>query len=157
MGKCYRCGEIKPLGDFAWRRKPGQHDSLCRPCRSEYGKVHYAANRERYVDQARRRKRALARERGACLIEFFRNHPSVDCAESDPVVLGFDHFSDKSFNIGSGLPYRNWQSILEEIAKCEVMCANCHRRRTARRGVHVRALLCAVIPSESGCRDSNPN
>ena len=102
-------------------------------------------------------ERWLVNAAPAYLIEFFRNHPSVDCAESDPVVLGFDHFSDKPFNIGSGLPYRNWQSILEEIAKCEVTCANCHRRRTARRGVHVRALLCAVIPSESGCRDSNPN
>ena len=120
---------------------------MCRSCRSEYGKEHYAANRQRYVDQARDRKRVLARERSAYLIGFFKDHPCCDCGESDPIVLEFDHIFGKSFNIGSALRYRNWQSILDEIAKCEVVCANCHRRRTARRGGHVRALLCAAIQS----------
>jgi hypothetical protein len=47
--------------------------------------------------------------------------------------LEFDHLRDKCFDIGQSLPYRSWQSILDEIEKCEVVCANCHRRRTARR------------------------
>ena len=48
---CGRCGEIKPADDFSWRRREkGQRDSLCRPCRSQYGKEHYPANRQRYID-----------------------------------------------------------------------------------------------------------
>ncbi len=114
---------------------------MCRPCRSAYGKEHYAAHRQRYIDRAGVLKQRLARERGAYLIEFFALHPCVDCGERDPVVLEFDHLQDKSFNIGSAIRDRNWQSILDEIAKCEVVCSNCHRRRTARRGSFTRSLL----------------
>ena len=130
------------MGAFASRRKAlGQYDSLCRPCRSAYGKEHYAANRQRYIDQARVQKQRLALERTTYLLEFFVTHPCVDCGEHDPVVLEFDHLRDKSFAIGPELSRRNWQSILDEIEKCEVVCASCHRRRTARRRGALRALL----------------
>jgi hypothetical protein len=142
LRRCGQCRELKPLSEFNWRRKAhGQRDNLCRPCRSVYKREHYLANKQRYVDQARARKRMLALERTAYLIEFFATHPCVDCQEADPVVLEFDHLADKSFDIGHELPYRKWQSILDEIAKCEVVCANCHRRRTARRRDSLRALL----------------
>jgi len=75
------------------------------------------------------------------LIDFFVEHPCSDCAEADPVVLEFDHLDDKLFNIGQSLPYRAWESILAEIAKCEVVCANCHRRRTASRAGHLRFVM----------------
>jgi hypothetical protein len=48
-------------------------------------------------------------------------------------VLEFDHLRDKAFDVAQALPYRNWPSILAEIEKRQVVCANCHRRRTARR------------------------
>ena len=75
------------------------------------------------------------------LIEFFREHPCTDCGETDPIVLEFDHLGDKEFGIAAGLRTRNWQDVLREIDKCEVVCANCHRRRTVRRGGFVRARL----------------
>ena len=140
--KCYRCGEVKPAEAFAWRRRRKlQRDSFCRPCRKAYGREHYLANRQRYVAQARMNKQRLARERTAYLLEYFDAHPCSDCGETDPTVLEFDHLRDKAFNIGQALPYRNWDSILAEIEKCEVVCANCHRRRTGRRLGSVRAIL----------------
>jgi hypothetical protein len=139
---CYRCGELKPAEDFSWRRKErGQRDSFCRPCRSAYGKEHYAANRQRYIDQAGIVKRKLARERTIYLIRYFETHPCVDCGESDPIVLEFDHIGEKSFTIGNELSRRNWRAILDEMGKCDVVCANCHRRRTGRRRGALRALL----------------
>jgi hypothetical protein len=63
-----------------------------------------------------------------------RGRTCVDCGESDPCVLDFDLTrGEKEGNIssmvGNGM---NWQRIANEIAKCEIRCANCHRRKTAR-------------------------
>jgi hypothetical protein len=142
MRRCGRCAREKPYDEFAWRRRArGQRDNYCRPCRAAYKRQHYLANRSRYIEQAQRRKRALAAERIEYLVGFLREHPCVDCGESDPVVLEFDHLRDKKFGIAQGLRDRDWQSVLDEIAKCDVVCANCHRRRTARRGGFARAVV----------------
>jgi hypothetical protein len=133
--------------EFAWRNKSKSRcDSFCRPCRADYKKAHYAANKQRYIDRAQERKRELALERTLYLIAFFRSHPCVDCGETDPVVLEFDHRRDKVFSIGMELSRRRWQSILAEIEKCDVVCANCHRRRTALRRGALRARLTTATP-----------
>ena len=117
--KCYRCGESKPTEAFATRRrKLGQLDSFCRPCRKAYGREHYLANRARYIEQARVQKQRLQLERTMYLIEYFVTHPCLDCGESDPVVLEFDHLRDKVFDIGQGLARRRWAAVLAEIEKC---------------------------------------
>jgi hypothetical protein len=61
------------------------------------------------------------------------------------VVLEFDHLRDKLFSVGQDLSRRSWSSILAEIEKCEVVCANCHRRRTARRRGALRMLLSQAV------------
>ena len=140
--RCGGCGTDKPLTEFNWRRKAqGQRDNLCRPCRAAYHRLHYERNRQRYVDQARVRKQALARARTRYLIDFFASNPCSDCGEPDPVVLEFDNLGDKLVAIVQSLPYRAWDSILAEMAKCEVVCANCHRRRTATRAGFLRAVM----------------
>jgi hypothetical protein len=58
----------------------------------------------------------------------------VDCSESDPVALDFDH--------GNGLKSRNISEMIHagvslenlklEMEKCVVRCANCHRKKTAK-------------------------
>ncbi|MDQ3934974.1 MAG: hypothetical protein M3340_10145 [Actinomycetota bacterium] len=142
--KCYRCGEVRPVDNFAWRRKRlGQRDSFCRSCRAAYGREHYLANRQRYIDQAAVSKQKIRLERTRYLVAFFENHPCVDCGEGDPIVLEFDHLDGaaKSFCIGESLLRHTWDAVLAEMAKCEVVCANCHRRRTARRRGSLRAVL----------------
>jgi hypothetical protein len=74
-------------------------------------------------------------------LDFFRDHPCADCGETDPLVLEFDHLGDKEFNIGPNLVNRSWKSVLAEIEKCDVVCANCHSRRTARRLQSIRVRL----------------
>jgi hypothetical protein len=142
MRRCGRCNEEKPFKDFAWRRKSrGQLDNYCRPCRAAYKQEHYRANRQRYIEQAGVRKKTVVVERFEYLVAYLREHPCVDCGEPDPIVLEFDHLRDKKFSISEGIQGRSWQSVLDEIAKCEVVCANCHRRRTARRGGFARAVV----------------
>ncbi len=142
MRRCGSCGANKPVEEFAWRRKAkGQRDNYCRPCRAVYKQAHYAKNRRRYIEAARERREATLAERVEFLVAYLREHPCVDCGEGDPVVLEFDHLRDKAFGIGKGFRDRNWQSVLDEMAKCEVVCANCHRRRTAKRGGFARAVV----------------
>jgi hypothetical protein len=139
MKRCSMCGETKPLDAFMWHRKAaGERDSYCRPCRSEYKKAHYAANKQRYIDNASAWNAKLAAKRMSWLLDYLAEHPCVDCGETDPVVLEFDHLRNKLFDISRGIYYKNWELLLAEIAKCEVVCANCHRRRTARRAGFAR-------------------
>lgn len=69
------------------------------------------------------------------LLAYLETHSCVDCGEADPVVLEFDHRERawKRFNVPQGLG-RPWNDVVAEIAKCDVRCANCHRRRTAKQG-----------------------
>ncbi len=142
MQKCYRCAEVKPEDEFAWRNKErNRRDSFCRPCRSAYGREHYLANKQRYIDNAAKLKKRTLMKRTRFLLDYFVAHPCIDCGETDPVVLEFDHIGEKSFCIGTALHNNAWDSILAEMAKREVVCANCHRRRTARRRGALRAVL----------------
>lgn len=101
-----------PVEEFAWRRKAkGQRDSYCRPCRSDYKQEHYAANRQRYIDAADRRRKEVIAKRVAFLVAYLRDHPCVDCGETDPIVLEFDHLRDKEFSVGKGIRDRAWRSV----------------------------------------------
>lgn len=56
----------------------------------------------------------------------------MDCQESHPpYVMDFDHLdpTQKEFDLSNGAGY-SLKRILAEIAKCEVVCSNCHRKRT---------------------------
>lgn len=64
---------------------------------------------------------------------------AAGCAEcgfrGHPAALEFDHVQGTKLNHVSKLSTHAWETIMAEIAKCDVVCANCHRLRTlARRG-----------------------
>ena len=64
-----------------------------------------------------------------------RDRPCLDCRGSfAPIVMQFDHRdgSEKAFNVGQSW-CRSVESILNEAAKCDIVCRNCHRDRTPRR------------------------
>lgn len=80
--------------------------------------------------------RTVLRERGKqYVIDYLLTHPCVDCGNDDIEVLEFDHVEPlndyKAPRVGT-LVERSLAKIDEEIAKCEVRCANCHARRTRR-------------------------
>jgi hypothetical protein len=59
-------------------------------------------------------------------------HPCIDCGETDPVVLEFDHKNpaEKRHNISALIMAGNSiKRLMSEIEKCDVRCSNCHRRR----------------------------
>ena len=56
----------------------------------------------------------------------------ADCGNDNPMVLEFDHVRGKKKNNISNMvkSYYSWRSISDEINKCDIVCANCHKIRT---------------------------
>lgn len=76
------------------------------------------------------------------LVKYLQQHPCVDCGETNPLVLEFDHIKGKNFNISNH--YKNnlsWEAIEKEISRCEVRCANCHRIKSAIENKHLKAKI----------------
>jgi hypothetical protein len=96
-------------------------------------------NRAYYLKKARRRNAVLEGVHRRQVLNYLMNHPCVDCGESDAICLEFDHVrGKKKGNIARMLGNYGWPTIEKEIAKCEVRCANCHRRKTARQRGYYR-------------------
>lgn len=91
----------------------------------------YVANKQVYLD--RNKKRLQERREKIAQI---KRVPCVDCGGRFPsFVMDFDHRDGdgKLGNISGVLAVWSWTRILAEIEKCDVVCANCHRIRSARR------------------------
>lgn len=133
---CTRCGQRKPASDFPPRRRGDTRlQAWCRACFAAVGAAYYAANREREIARIMRNKRPAVEAALSLVDAYLVTHPCVDCGESDPVVLEFDHVvgskrMDVSRMAAAGYPLSH---IEAEIARCEVRCGNDHRRRTHER------------------------
>lgn len=123
--------------------------------RREYDRLYYANNKEKEIakvrrwqkrnpekvktiDKVRRERNPEARREAVrqcnakyrAIVIQAKSKSCVDCGRSyPPYVMDFDHREDKKFNIASWRSH-SLQEILQEIAKCDVVCANCHRERT---------------------------
>lgn len=131
--RCTRCGQMKPASEFPPRLTGSrQLQSWCRSCFREHNARNYRANHDRECARIRRNQEAMRAKNRQLLDGYLRDHPCVDCGETDIVVLEFDHLRDKERNVSDMLHLR-WERISAEIAKCEVRCANDHRRATRER------------------------
>ena len=68
------------------------------------------------------------------MLEFMSGKGCLDCGENDIRVLELDHISpeNKSFSVSQAVKLGySWDEVLVEIEKCQILCANCHKRRTA--------------------------
>ena len=104
----------------------------CRECSNNRSRNYYERNKEKQKKQIYEAKLKRIEKNRRFIFDYLTEHNCVDCTESDPRVLEFDHQRDKENNISKLLHDGASQSkIQEEIDKCEVRCANCHRRKTA--------------------------
>lgn len=68
------------------------------------------------------------------LVDAAKSKPCTDCGGEFPTyVMDLDHLGDKEFGISDNLTHVSMTRLAAEIAKCEPVCANCHRIRTHRR------------------------
>ena len=132
---CGRCGITAPSTDFPWKDQGrGRRGSWCRSCQRAYAHDHYLRNIDQYKAKARKTLRGDRQRLRQRVDDFLATHPCVDCGTADIAVLEFDHRdpAEKRMAVSTLASRRGWPAVEREIAKCEVRCANCHRRRTAR-------------------------
>jgi len=132
---CTKCGHSKEKNrdNFDWSERDGL-SARCKECRKKNGKIHYETNKTVYFSQARERRLDMCE-----FLKGLKNKPCHDCGNSFPhYVMDFDHLDNKIMNL-SNPKVRRWgkNRILTEVAKCHLVCANCHRIRTHIRGQHV--------------------
>jgi hypothetical protein len=124
--------------NFAWSNKAkGLRASWCRKCKSEWSREKWASGSEKQANYESKAKRVKAAH--DYIWDLFQNSRCADCGERNPIVFEFDHLSDK-FLGDSRMVNSNYglEKIKEEIAKCDIVCANCHKIRTSQRGNHWR-------------------
>jgi hypothetical protein len=149
--RCYKCEETKATTDFG--KDSSRADGLnplCKPCNKTKHTKFRAENREAvrasyakwYAKPENKAKVHYKtakhnQERADLLIDRFKSAPCFDCKQSFPTCcMDFDHRPgvDKVFELNyRAMKSFSLDSIIEEIAKCDLVCSNCHRIRTKTR------------------------
>lgn len=125
---CICCDVNKTSGQFFIdNRKKNGLDSYCKLCRNTYNK------KQRTKHMKKRRMHSYNKRKlyAEYLDQLKTNRPCADCGRIFPSCsMDFDHIKGhKKFSIGSGRSMSK-KKVLQEINKCELVCANCHRVRT---------------------------
>lgn len=135
MPICTTCKTDKNKDEFPFlNKKSGIKHPRCKKCCNISIRKHYHNNKEYYLKKTLLRNKNKRLENKAKIASYLNDHPCVDCGEKDPIVLEFDHVrGEKKHNISKMISSTyNWNTIFQEISKCEVRCANCHVRKTAK-------------------------
>ncbi len=128
---CARCVEWKTMAEFH-NSRTGQF-TYCRDCRRAYDRQYYA-ERGRSARDARNRERA--NKARAWMASLKDGVPCRDCGLTFPVfVMHWDHLPEfeKQDEISAMVTNRARAAVLDELKKCELVCANCHVMRTVLR------------------------
>jgi hypothetical protein len=131
---CTKCQCKKDLLSFPAKKKSKDgHASWCRDCFKASWEKRYYENHQHYRDSHNRSRNQIREQNARMVFEHLSKHPCIKCGESDPVVLEFDHRdeSEKTESVSNLIRNSSWMRIELEIKKCDVLCANCHRRKSA--------------------------
>ena len=133
---CCTCKKQILIKDYSWRdKKRGTKASKCKQCTNKYSKQHYRNNVEAYVARTKNNTAKYKENNRQLVYEFKLSNPCTSCGESNPIVLEFDHIDPKTKRNDISTMAAHGYSIAtleKEIEKCIILCANCHRQKTAK-------------------------
>ena len=131
MRLCPCCGIKKEEGEYNKKRTGLQ--PYCKVCQRERARKQYADNKEHQKKTIQRGKKARQISSHKYMLELFKSG-CVDCGITDPEVLEWDHLRDKDQLISKLLAEGSSKERLDkELVKCDLVCANCHKKRTYKR------------------------
>jgi hypothetical protein len=131
MSRRIRCPKCEQTVDMLTISRP----HWCYPCKREYNNNYYHKTGDARRAQKRVNQKRTRDDRRAFIKEYLESHPCVICKEPDHIVLEFDHLDpkEKKYNVSEMVGGNcSIENIKTEISKCRVLCANCHRRETAK-------------------------
>jgi len=152
MPVCSKCGKRTNTKGFAtFRTRSGEvrRRSVCKECRNQYGidnferlqeyrKQYNQKNKEQRIQKQSARRVAAKEYTDSC-----KDVPCMDCGiKWPPVAMDFDHVRDGKVKTIASMVSQGYKIdlIKEEIAKCDIVCACCHRIRTANRNENMGIL-----------------
>jgi hypothetical protein len=107
-----------------------KNQKMCKKCRSDYDRLRYKNKKEILREQHKRYRINFAK----WYQSLKDNKPCTDCGKTYPYyVMHWDHLGNKNTEVSKLLKIQSKTLILEEIAKCELVCGNCHAERSFQR------------------------
>ena len=139
---CRTCKTYKPVEDMTKNRNlPGGITTSCKPCSAARTKKYYTDNREKRAAQLKKSTKARRDARSEWLRDLKGLTPCVDCGKTYHYCqMDLDHRpGEEKHAVLQARPQmgfwnffreRSLADVEAEIAKCDVVCSNCHRMRT---------------------------
>lgn len=125
---CNECSQDKDESELCKNKsKECGYNPICKVCQRKKSKAHYAANRTYYIQKAKIRCNDLRQ----WINEYKSSLKCEICGECHPACIDFHHkdSSKKDFEISKAVAKGfTKERVLEEIEKCQILCANCHRK-----------------------------
>lgn len=163
---CLVCGLPKDIEEFGIKRsRPDGHSSRCLLCTRDSYNSRYTVRYRKKKNRQRRIYREINAQKISVaykihyqkhlgVISELKKGPCKDCIREDlpPFCMEFDHRdpSTKFMKVSQMVGHFPLETVMEEIAKCDLVCRNCHRIRTKSRSGHLtsrRQLKLAFINS----------
>lgn len=139
MKPCSICKINKVFDEYYLRdKRTGRLHSQCKACYSSYRRknwsLYYNKHGSKYRENALARNKKLKNALRIKMVEYLSDKSCIKCGNNDYRVLEFDHIDPKTKSIGIAQALHNiwaWDRILNEIKKCQILCSNCHKIKTA--------------------------
>lgn len=132
---CSVCKEEKEKLEF--NKNSSRKDrlqTLCKKCSRLKSKKFYYKNVDLHKKNVYKYKLKKIIENQQFIFDYKKSKGCIDCKENDPSCLDFDHIIKPKTNLISRMVAScvSIKSILNEIEKCVIRCANCHRKKTSK-------------------------
>jgi hypothetical protein len=139
---CGICKEDLDIEQFSFKNKlTKKRQAECKECYKKYQKQWYKKNATEHKKNTGRNRNIYVKRNQEFIVKYLSEHPCIDCGETRIPVLEFDHVSgEKEENI-SYMRQHSMEHLIDEIAKCEIRCSNCHRMKTFRQFNYYKNLL----------------
>jgi hypothetical protein len=93
MKVCTKCGAKKDEAEFSWSIRGLKRHSTCNQCRADERRDYYQRNKEKELKYKASRQINKREEARHFVFTYLGINPCIDCGETDPYVLTFDHIA----------------------------------------------------------------